>query len=236
MGDQWELCTLGYVGGTMIWGTNENCVPRVTWVGGNDMGDQWEQVRKDHTGGLMGDQWDEGPMRLGRKSYTGGLIRWGTNENCVPRVALGDQWDGGPMRAVYPGLRWGTNGMGDQWEQVREGHNGGPMRTVYPGLRWGTNDMGDQWEQVGKGHTGGPMRWGANENCVPRVTLGDQWYGGPMRTVNPGLRWRTSEMGNQWEHVRKGHTGGLMRWGSNDNCVPRVTFGDQWDEGPLITG
>ena len=30
---------------------------------------------------------------------------------------------------------------------------------------------------------GGPMRWGTNENRIERVRLGDQWDGGPMRTV-----------------------------------------------------
>ena len=29
-GDHWELCTQGYVGGPMSWGTNENMVERVT--------------------------------------------------------------------------------------------------------------------------------------------------------------------------------------------------------------
>ena len=49
---------------------------------------------------------------------------------------------------------------------------------------------------------------GTTENCIPRVTLGDQW-----------------------EHGRKGYTGGLMRWETNEICVPRFTLGDQWDMG-----
>ena len=40
MGDHWELCTQGYAGGPMRWGTNENCITRVT------LEDQWEQGRK----------------------------------------------------------------------------------------------------------------------------------------------------------------------------------------------
>ena len=245
MGDQWEWCTQGSVGGPVRWGTNESCVTRVT------LGDQWHgrPMRTVYPGlrwgtNDMGNQWE-----LCTQGCVGGPVTWETNENCVPRVTLGDQWHGRPMRTVYPGLRWGTNDMGDQWELCTLGCVGGPMtwetnencvprvtlgdqwhgrpmRTVYPGLRWGTNDMGDQWEQVGKGHNGGSMRWGTNENCVPRVTLGDQWHGGPMRTVYPGLRWGTNDMGGQWEQVGKGHNGGSMRWGTNENCVPRVALGD----------
>ena len=112
-----------------------------------------------------------------------GLSPSPTVGNCVTRV-------GGPLRTVYPGLRWGTNELGDQWEHGRKGYTNemgdqwdlrtrvytpGPMRTAYPGLHWGTNEIGDQWELCTQGYTGGPMRWGTNENCVPRVTLGDQW-------------------------------------------------------------
>ena len=53
----------------------------------------------------MGDQWEHG-----RKGYTGGLMRWETNEI----------W--------YPGLHSGTNEMGDQWELYNQGYIGGPMR------------------------------------------------------------------------------------------------------------
>ena len=133
------------------------------------------------------------------QGYVGWPMAWETNENRLERVTLGDQWDGGPMR------------------------------TVYPGLRWGTNDMGDQWEQVGKGHTGGPMRWGTNENCVPRVTLGDQWDVGPMRTAYPGLHWGINEMRDQCELCTQGNVGGPMRWGTNDNCVPRVGGPTEWE-------
>ena len=112
----------------------------------------------------MGDQWE-----LYNQGYIGGPMRWGTNENCVIRVALGDQWDGGPMRT---GLDWGTNEMGDQWELYNQDYIGGG----------GANEMADQWEQGRKGYIGGPMRWGTNENCVVRIALGDQWDGGPMRT------------------------------------------------------
>ena len=62
---------------------------------------------------------------------------------------------------------WGTNEMGDQWEQDRKGKTGGPM---------------SQWELYNQEYIGGPMRWGTNENCITRVTLGDQCDGGPMRT------------------------------------------------------
>ena len=113
--------------------------------------------------GFQWDQWE--PYN---QDYIGGPMRWGTNESCVIRVALGDQWDGRPMRTLH----WGTNEMGDQWELYSQGY-----------LHRGTNEMGDQWEQGRKGNTGGPMRWETNENKVERVTLGDQWDGGPMRTV-----------------------------------------------------
>ena len=226
----------------------------------------------------MGDQWEQG-----RKGYAGGLIRWGTNENCVPRVTLGDQWHGRPI-TVYPGLRRGTNDMGDQWELCTQGcvggpmtwgtnenrlervtmgdqWEGGPMRTVYPGLRWGANDMGDQWELYTQVCVRGPMTWGANENRSDRVKLGDQWDGGPMRIAYPELHWGTNEMGDLWElrtqvyiegstrwgtsanyMCTQSNVGGPMRWGTNDSCVPRVggpmrwgtsEMGDHWD-GPIM--
>ena len=154
MGDHWELCTQGYVGGPMSLGTNENMVERVT-QGANEMGDQWELRTQGYTWGGGG----------------GGAMRWGTNENMVERATKEDQCDWRPMRTVYPGLRWGTNEMGDQWDRVKSVRLGEPMR-------WGTNEncitrvtLGDQWDG------------GANENRVERVSLGDQWDGGPMRTV-----------------------------------------------------
>ena len=97
--------------------------------------------------------------------------------------------------------------------------------------------MGDQWELYNQGCIGGPMRWGANENRVERVTLGDQWDGGPMRTGYKGWQWGTNEMGDQWNGWCMGANwgtnemgdwwvGGPMRWGTNE-------MGDQWDGGPL---
>ena len=78
----WELCTQGYVGGPMSWGTNE-------------LGDQWEHGRKGYTGWLMrwetneicvprftlGDQWDWGG---------GGGGGGGINENMVERATQED--------------------------------------------------------------------------------------------------------------------------------------------------
>ena len=84
------------VGGPLRWGTT--VYPGLRW-GTNELGDQWEH---------------------GRKGNTGGLMRWGTNDNMVERATKEDQWDGRPMRTVYPGLRWGTNEM-DQWEQSKKG-------------------------------------------------------------------------------------------------------------------
>ena len=43
----------------MRWGTNENCISRIT-LGTNEMGDQWE---------------------LYNQGYIGGPMRWGANEN-----------------------------------------------------------------------------------------------------------------------------------------------------------
>ena len=158
----------------------------------------------------MGDQWE-----LRTQGYTGGPMRWGTNENCVPRVTLGDQWDGGPMR-------WGTNEMGDQWD-------GGPLGLAENG--W-TNEKGDQWEGgpmssnnvvgnlwIGGPMRRGPMRWGTNE-------MGDQWVGGTNEMGDQwnewcmGANWGINEMGDQWD-------GGPMRWGTNE-------MGDLWDGGPMM--
>ena len=85
----------------------------------------------------------------------------------------------------------GANDMGDQWELYNQGYIGGPMRwgtnesMVGKVTRGGggTNEMGDQWELCNQGRIGGPMRWGTNENRVDGVRLGDQWDGGPMRTI-----------------------------------------------------
>ena len=68
MEDQWELCTQDYVGGPMRWGTNENCISRIT-LGTDEMGDQWE---------------------LYNQGYIGGPMRWGTNENMVERATQED--------------------------------------------------------------------------------------------------------------------------------------------------
>ena len=91
--------------------------------------------------------------------------------------------------------------------------------------------MGDQWEQGRRGKTGGPMRWGANENRITRITLGDQWDGGPVRAGWESLHGWTNEMGDQWEPYNQdilgdqwelynqGYIGGPMRWL------------DQWEQG-----
>ena len=172
MGDQWELCNQGRIGGPMRWGTNENRVERAT------LGDQWDGV-----------QWEQG-----RKGHNGVPMRWGTNENRAERVTLGDQWDGGPMSSnnavgtyEWEGgpMEWVLRGcqLGDQWD-------GGPLGLAEIGwinekvdqyvvgdlwiggpIRWGTIEMGDQWD--GDWWVGGPMRWGTNE-------MEDQWYGGPI--------------------------------------------------------
>ena len=52
-----------------------------------------------------------------------------------------------------------------------------------PGEKALPESMLTQRELSNQGYIGGPMRWGTNENCLTRVTLGDQWDGGPMRTV-----------------------------------------------------
>ena len=80
---------------------------------------------------------------------------------------MGDQWE--LYNQDHIG---GTNEMGDQWELYNQDYIGG-----------GTNEMGDQWELYNQGYIGGPMRRGTNESCINRVALGDQWDGGPMRTV-----------------------------------------------------
>ena len=64
--------------------------------------------------------------------------------------------------------------------------------------------MEDQSELCTQGYVGGPMSWGTNENMVERATQEDWWDGRPMRTVYPGLRWGTNEMGDQWEQSKKG--------------------------------
>ena len=221
-GDQWEICTQGYVGGHWDEGpmTNENCVTRVT------VGDRW-----------YGDQ-----SELCNQGYTGGQMRWRTNENCVTRVMLEDQWDGLPMRTVYPRLlcgthhqwngrpmkivypvlRRGTNEMGVRWELCNQGYIGGPLRwgtnkTVVPGMHWETNEMGDQWEQGRECYSGGPMRreteefkqysgglmnWGPNDKGTNAI--GDQWYVGPMSRGGVGvgeLRWETNGMGGKWTYI-----------------------------------
>ena len=112
--------------------------------------------------------------------------------------------------------------------------------------------MGDQWELCNQDRIGGSMRWGTNENCITRITLGDQWDGGPMRTglkgldwgdqwdggtmrtVKRGLHWGTNEMGDQWELYNQGYIVGPMRWGTNENRVERVTRGDQWEWGHRV--
>ena len=124
MGDQWELSNQGYIGGPMRWGTNENCLTRVT----------------------LGDQWDEGPLRWGTNE-SGGSMRWGT-------IGIGRWWGddgkGGPMRwgpsdmggtnemgdQWAPIMYWGTNELGDQWEGDQ--WDGGPMR-------WGTSERIPSW-------------------------------------------------------------------------------------------
>ena len=189
----------------------------------------------------MGDQWE-----LCTQGSAGGPVRWGTSESCVSRVTLGDQWHGRPMITVYPGLRWGTNDMGDQWEPCTQGcvggpvtwgtnenrlervklgdqWDGGPMRIAYPELHWGTNEMGDQWELRTQVYIEGSMRCGTSANCVPRVTLGDQWDGGPMTTVYPG--WGDQRVGRpmRWGTNGLGDVG--ANWGTNE-------MGDQWDGGP----
>ena len=59
--------------------------------------------------------------------------------------------------------------------------------------------MGVQWELYNKDNIGGPMKFGANENCLTRITLGNQWDGGLITTVWPGLHWVTNDTGDQWE-------------------------------------
>ena len=66
---------------------------------------------------------------------------------------------------------------------------------------------------------------GTTENCVPRVTLGDQWEhgrkgytGGLMRSAYPGLHSGTNEIG--------GGGGGGGGGGTNENMVERATQED----------
>ena len=155
MWDQWELCNQGYIVGPLRWGTNENCITRVTFRGPM----RWKTNENCITRVTLGDQWAQG-----RKGYKGGPMRRGTNECCVTRITLGDQWE-----------------MGNQWELCNHGNRVHENRV--DGARLGTNEMGDQWELCNHGRIGGPMRWGTNENCVIMVALGDQWDGEPMRTV-----------------------------------------------------
>ena len=93
MGDQWELCNQGRIGGPMRWGTNENRVERVR------LGDQWELYNEDYIGGRMrwgtngmGNQWDGRPMR------------WGTNDvhPCQLPLSQGDEsvWQLTPRRGL----------------------------------------------------------------------------------------------------------------------------------------
>ena len=103
--------------------------------------------------------------------------------------------------------------------------------------------MGDQWAQGRKGYEGGPMRWGTNENRAERVTLGDQWDGGPMSSNNAvgTMNWGPS----RWEGTNAMRDQGPMRWGGGNErgdqwngwCVGANwgtnEIGDQWDGGPL---
>ena len=155
----------------------------------------------------IGDQWE-----LYNQGYTGGPMRWGTNENRVEGVTRGDQWEWGHrVQTMWRGLmnwgtsQWeGTNGMGDQWD-------GGPMEWAVRGC-W----LGDQWD-------GGPVRWGTigiDRNGWTNEK-GDQWEGGPMSSNNV--------VGDLWigGPMRRGPMRwGPMRWGANES-------GDQWDGGPM---
>ena len=125
MGDQWELCNQGYIGGPLGWGTNENYVSRVT------LGDQWYGGPLEWVvliGGPMGlgadelgDQWDWEPMRRG----TNGLgDHWDGPMKGWLMKRRGVQWDGEPVRR-------GTNEMGGQWVPI---------------VHRGTNELGDRWE------------------------------------------------------------------------------------------
>ena len=89
---------------------------------------------------------------------------------------------------------------------------------------------------------GGPLRWGKTENCVPRVTLGDQWEHGKEGYTGQLMRCETNEicvprftLGDQWELRTQGYTGGPMRWGTNGNTVKWVRQGYQWDGRPMRT-
>ena len=106
------------------------------------------------------------------------------------------------------------------------------MRTGLKGLYWGTNEMGGQWELCNQSYIGGPMRWGTNDNCINRVTSGGPMRWGINKHRYKGLHWGTNEMGDQWELCNQGNTGAPMGWGTIENCVTRVTFGDRWDRGP----
>ena len=164
MGDQWELCNQGYIGGPMNqWEQGRKCY--IGGGGGNEMGDQ------SHWGtNEMGDQWEQG-----RKCYIGGdQWHWGTDDGGGGGNEMGDQWDGGLCNQGHIGggpMRWG-NEMGDQWDQCRGRKWGtdemGDMRAGSGG--GGGNEMGDQWD-------GGPLGLAENGWTNERGTneKGDQW-------------------------------------------------------------
>ena len=158
------------------------------------------------------------------RSYIGGPMRWGINEDSVERVTRGTnekgtnefkQCTGGLMNG---GRRGGCGAMKrvHQWDgRAMRWWDGGPMRL-------GTNEMWDQWD-------GGPVRWGTNELGGGTNEMGDQWDGGPMR-------WGTSEMGDHWDWLKMG---GLMKRGSNENgdqWIQTMLWGDLYIGGPMRRG
>ena len=192
------------------WGTNENCVTRVT----------------------LGDQWGRGPMRtyllllISMLWHRQAIFKSKGDELCSSaECRIWTQWDAGKWKQIWMvtlGDQWDA-GLRKQIEMVTLGDHwdGRPIRIGYTGLYWGINENcitsvtlgdqwdGDQWELCNQGFVWGPMRWGTNENCVPRVLQGDQWggdqwelctrqgyIGGPMR--RGPMRCGTWEMGGQW--------------------------------------